>query len=79
MWRNVELVRSEKYRIIRGAIPREVRKELMKAVKDGELGHFKKNGIAPEIFYHPDYQRDALDAARREIEAFARTAGKVLI
>lgn len=51
---NVEMIRAEGMRIIRGSIPRAVRKELYAAVKAGQLGRFKKDKLLPEVFYHPD-------------------------
>lgn len=53
---NVELIRSEKFCIIRGAYPRHVRVQLNAGVKAGHLGRFKKDGLKPEIYYHPKYK-----------------------
>ena len=63
---NVEQIRASAYRVVRGRIPREVRKELMAAVKAGLLGHLKKDGLKPEIFYHPDHRNGAIELQKRE-------------
>lgn len=59
--RNVELIRQEKVRMIKARIPRVIRKELQHAVKAGCLGRLKKDRLKPEVFYHPDYEQDAID------------------
>ena len=61
MNRNVEMIRSEGFRIV-SKIPSFIRKELMLAVRNGELGHLKKDRLLPEVFFHPDYR----DAAQNE-------------
>lgn len=63
--RNVEMVRAEQFRIIKGSIPRQVRTALNAAVKVGLLGHIKKDGLKPEMYYHPDFA-DIAAAARDE-------------
>ena len=56
---NVTKIREEKIRIVRGPIPRAVRKELLDAVKVGELGRLAKEGLRPEVFFHPAHSADA--------------------
>lgn len=51
---NVAVIRVEGVRSIRGTVPRQVRSALMNAVKDGILGHLKKDGLKPEMFFHPN-------------------------
>lgn len=63
---NVEQIRSQATRVIRGSIPRQVRNELMAAVKAGDLGRFPKDGLMPEIFFHPDHKHGAKDRQKRE-------------
>ena len=63
---NVEVIRSEKTRIVRGTVPSQVRKELNSAVKAGELGHLRKDGLKPELYFHPDYLESARDLQREE-------------
>lgn len=53
-------------RVIRGRIPAQVRKELNAAVKAGALGHLKRDGLKPEIFFHPDHLHGAVERQKRE-------------
>lgn len=73
---NVTIVRNERFRLIRGRLPRPVRAALNKAVQSGLLGHFKKEGLMPEAYYHPTFKYLAFDARKREaaqgIEAVRR-------
>ena len=64
---NVEMIRSRGERIVKGRIPRDVRTELLKGVNLGLLGHLKKDGLKPEIFFHPDHLHTAKE--RQKIEA----------
>ena len=45
---NVELVKIQRFKIIKNGLPRRVRKDLNEAVKKGELGHYKKDDNKPE-------------------------------
>jgi hypothetical protein len=65
---NVEQIRAQATRVIRGKIPMQVRRELMDAVKKGFLGRLKKDGLKPEIFFHPDHKHGAADRQKREAE-----------
>jgi len=65
---NAEQIRAQASRVIRGKMPMQVRRELMDAVKQGYLGRLKKNGLAPEIFFHPDHKNGAIERQRRELE-----------
>lgn len=58
---NVQLIRNEGIRVIQGSIFRFVRNELMSAVKSGSLGRLKKDGLKPEVFYHPDLEKKAIE------------------
>ena len=62
---NVEMVRSERIRIV-SKMPKEVRTYLNDAVKNGKLSHLKKDGHKPEIYFHPDFLYMA-NARRNEI------------
>ncbi len=76
---NVELIRAERVRIIRGRVPRDVRSALNAAVKTGELGHFKKDGLKPECYYHPTFEHLAIGQRnkieRESIAAIKRVGG----
>lgn len=59
---NVNLIITEKYRLIENTIPREVRKELNDAVKKGILGHIKKDGLCRECYYFMSFENEAKNA-----------------
>jgi hypothetical protein len=63
---NVEMVRMEGVRIIGSKVIAQVRKELNQGVKDGRLGHLKKDGAKPEVYFHPNSKGKAVDARNRE-------------
>jgi hypothetical protein len=63
---NVQNILVQGTRVIRGRIPAEVRKELSAAVKAGALGHLKREGLKPEIFFHPDHLHGARERQLRE-------------
>jgi len=46
----------------------------MGAVKDGKLGRMKKNGLKPEVFYHPTFDY----VARKARNDFADNAQAAL-
>lgn len=75
---NVIQIRAIAYRVIRGKIPAEVRKELNQAVKNKELGHLKKNGLLPEIYFHPDHLHGARDLQKREAEYSINCIKKII-
>lgn len=65
---NVQQILVQATRVIRGKVPSQVRAELRAAVKAGALGHLKKDGLKPEVFYHPDHKHGAIELQRREGE-----------
>lgn len=67
---NVMMVLFERVRVIEGRTPATVRKALNAAVKEGRLGHMKKDGLKPEVYYHPRFKNIAL-GARKEHESQA--------
>ncbi len=64
---NVSNILAQATRVIRGKVPARVRSELRAAVKAGALGHLPKDGLKPEIFYHPDHKHGAIE--RQKVEA----------
>lgn len=52
---NVEMVRAARVRVVSGSIPKNVRKALNDAVKCSKLGHYKKEGKKPEVYFHPSF------------------------
>ena len=75
---NVENILAQATRVIRGRIPAQVRKELRAAVKAGVLGHLKKDGLKPEIFFHPDHKNGAIERQNREAEYSIACIAKVI-
>ncbi len=63
---NVDVIRSQATKVVRGRIPLAVRRELMDAVKAGHLGRLKKDGLKPEVFYHPDHKHGAIERQKNE-------------
>ena len=67
---NVLIVQMVGFRVIEGRIPAPVRAALNAAVKIGELGRVKKDGLKPEIYHHINARATALDEQRRiELES----------
>ena len=63
---NVANILAHGSRMVRGKIPAQVRKDLRDAVRDGVLGHISKDGLKPEIFYHPVHRASAVAMRERE-------------
>ena len=76
---NVRMIIREKYRVIRGSIPRSVRTELNKAVKNGILGHFKKDGLCPECYYFISFENEARNAVINKATESIENIAKVLV
>lgn len=57
---NVLIVQMMGVRVIRGKMIGSVRKALNEAVKNGELGHIKKDGLKPEVYHHKNARATAL-------------------
>lgn len=63
---NVSQILMQASRVIRGRVPAQVRAELRAAVAAGVLGHLKKDGLKPEIYFHPDHKNGAIERQKRE-------------
>lgn len=63
---NVANILAHGTRVICGRVPAQVRADLRAAVKAGVLGHMPKDGLKPEIFFHPDHKNGANDIRARE-------------
>lgn len=63
---NVAQILAQGSRLIHGKVPVQVRAQLRAAVKAGVLGHFKKDGLRPEAFYHPYHRASAAECRDRE-------------
>ena len=75
---NVANILAQASRVIHGKIPRQVRNELMAAVKAGVLGHLKRDGLKPEIFFHPDHKNGARERQAREAAHSIECIAKVM-
>lgn len=63
---NVANILKHGTRVVRGRIPAQVRKDLSAAVKAGVLGRLPKDGLKPEIFFHPSHKNGAVERQQRE-------------
>jgi hypothetical protein len=73
---NAENIRVHAMRVIVGKVPLGVRRELNAAVKAGLLGRLPKDGLKPEIYFHPDHLHGARDRQKSEAEyAISNIAG----
>lgn len=75
---NVERILCQATHVVRGRIPAQVRAELRAAVKAGVLGRLPKDGLKPEIFFHPNHRNGALERQAREAEYSVGCIAKVL-
>lgn len=64
---NIQLVLWDRVRLITNRLPASVRSALNAGVKDGRLGHMKKDGYKPEAYYHISFDHLAR-AARNKVE-----------
>jgi GTP-dependent phosphoenolpyruvate carboxykinase len=71
---NVEMVRAERVRVV-NRLTREMRKTLNDAVKSGKLAHMKKDGVKPEVYYHPSFE----DLARETRAQYVAAAQRALL
>lgn len=65
---NVDTIRTAAVYFVKVRLPRIVRADLMKGVKDGILGHFKKDGLKPETFYDVRHSVEAVERRNKELE-----------
>lgn len=75
---NVDLIRAQATRVINSRMPLQVRRELMAAVKAGHLGRLPKDGLKPEIFFHPDHLHGARDRQKQEALYAVECIAKVM-
>lgn len=76
---NVEMVRSDRFRMVINSLPASVRKALNAAVKTGELGHMKKEGHKPECYYHPTFKYLAIEARNRREREIVGASRSVMV
>jgi len=65
---NVQAVRNDRFRVVH-RLSRDARNALNAAVKRGELEHLKKDGMKPEVYYHPSFQYLAIEARNKAVNA----------
>ena len=58
---NVLLVQMAGVKIVQSKLPMDLRKAFNDAVKNGELGHVKKEGMRPEAYHHKNARPRALE------------------
>lgn len=63
---NIQMVKTERFRVVT-KLSSSVRKALNNAVKSGELGHLKKDGLKPEVYFHPTFKYLAIEARNRSL------------
>lgn len=63
---NVEIVKCQRVRLIKGRMPANIRKALNQSVRDGVLGHMKKDGYKPECYYFKPFKYMADDERVKE-------------
>lgn len=68
---NVQLVRQERFRVV-NRLPAAVRKALNAAVKSGQLGHLPKDGVKPEVYFHPNFEYLAIAERNKHVRALKR-------
>lgn len=61
---NVYMVQLQGVHVVIGKLGKDVRKALNEAVKSGNLGHIKGNGLMPEAYHHKNARANALVAIR---------------
>lgn len=62
----LEKVRMARVQVV-SSLPASVRSSLNMAVKEKRLGHMKKSGLKPEVYYHPEFEHLA-NTKRKDIE-----------
>lgn len=75
---NVLMVQMEGVRLITGRVMADVRKALNAAVKAGELGHIKKDGLKPEAYHHKNARAKALEARNRAAADSVKSICKII-
>lgn len=65
---NVLMIQMEGVRIVRGKIFSDVRIALNMAVKNGLLGHLKKDGLKPEAYFNINARSRAIEMREAEMK-----------
>lgn len=75
---NVSQILAHGSRTVRGPVPSRVRAELREAVKAGVLGRLPKDGLKPEVFFHPAHKGSAQEVQAREALYAVNCIGTVM-
>lgn len=75
---NVANILAHGSRVITSRIPAQVRAELRLAVKDRVLGHLPKDGLKPEVFFHPAHKGSAKELQVRHATADIEAIRKII-
>ena len=62
---NVRLIQIAGIRVVSGKMPADLRKVLNDAVKRGDLGRVKKDGLKPEVYHHKNARPRAIEEQNR--------------
>lgn len=76
---NVANILAHGSRVVVGRIPASVRKDLREAVKDGVLGRLPKDGLKPEVFFHPAHKGSAKELQMRHAAADIDAIRKIIV
>ena len=74
---NVLKVQMQGVCVIHGKLHASVRKALNEAVRNGELGHIKRDGLRPEVYHHKNARAKALEARDAEFKDSIGNLSKV--
>jgi hypothetical protein len=70
---NILVIRIMGVRLIQAPIPREIRKTLNRAVREGKLGRIPRKGLRPEAYHHPNTRARAREEQNKVVlEAIER-------
>lgn len=76
---NVYIVQLIGVQLIEGPIPKDVRKALNDAVKDGRLGHIKRNGLKKEAYFHKNSRWVAMEKIEKDYKRRLETLRGVYV
>ena len=76
---NVLIVQIMGIKPVVNKLPMSVRKSLNDAVKRGDLGRVKKDGLAPEVYHHKNARGKALEYQRSIVKQKTEVLSKVFV
>lgn len=74
---NVEMVKCQRVRVISSKLPITVRRSLNNAVKEGILGHMKKEKYKPECYYFKPFKHLADQARTKAHNEFIESLSNI--